>query len=56
MKSSRISKTNATIIEHINTSNFLEADKKQEYENNDIEDLFTILLISKTTMAHKHSA
>ena len=29
LKPTRISKTNATVIDHINTSNFLETDKKQ---------------------------
>ena len=29
LKPTRISKTNATVIDHINTSNFLETDKKR---------------------------
>ena len=29
LKPTRISKTNATVIDHINTSNFLETDEKQ---------------------------
>ena len=31
LKPTRISKTSATVIDHIHTSNFLETDKKQEY-------------------------
>ena len=31
LKPTRISKTSATVIDHLHTSNFLETDKKQEY-------------------------
>ena len=31
LKPSRISKTSATVIDHVNTSNFLGTDNKQEY-------------------------
>ena len=55
-KPTRISKTNATIINHINTNNFPETDLKTGILKSDISDYFPVFLISKTTEADKHSA
>ena len=53
LKPTRISKTNATIIDYINTKNFLEADIK----TGDIclSDHFPVFPISKNTRANKYN-
>ena len=53
LKPTRISKANATIIDHINTKNFLEADTKTGYIC--LSDHFPVFPISKNTRANKHN-
>ena len=55
-KPTRISKTNATIIDHINTNNLLETDIKTGILKTDISGHFPVFLIPKTARANKHRA
>ena len=52
-KLTRVSKTNATIIDHINTNNYLEADIKAGILKPDMSHHFSVFLISKTARADK---
>ena len=55
-KPARLSQTNTTIINHTNTSSFLETDIKTRISKTDISDHFRVFLISMTTRTDKQSA